>query len=147
MPNTPQRAIRTAQLLCVATLCVGAADSRSIELSAGQWTVDHTLKAPEAGMVHDEQSQFCLTEANNTITFDRILADLNFGQCTTRNVVIAQGRASADMTCVYEEDGGVTITGTIEGTYSSDRYRVVAVINENGANYEGIGRRTGACGG
>ena len=145
MPKPIKRFLVPATALAGALFLTGAANQQAIELEQGQWRVDHRLSVPGTGEVMNETSEFCITEANSTITFDQILAELNFAQCQTSNVVIASGQGSADVVCAYEEDGGVTITGTMEATYSKEDYRVTSRINENGATYVGVGRRTGAC--
>lgn len=136
---------KAAKVLAAAVFCISATSSQTVELSTGKWIVDHTLSDASGANIHNEQSEFCLTEANNTLTFDQILDELNFAQCRAANVVLTQSTGRADVTCTYPDAGDLVLTGTMEATYSSDTYRIESRINETGTTYLGIGRRTGAC--
>ncbi|MEL6530057.1 MAG: DUF3617 family protein [Pseudomonadota bacterium] len=136
---------RAAKLVAIATVCVAASSSQTIELTPGQWRVDHTLSAPDGSAIHTDQSNFCLSQEDSSLTFDQILDELNFAQCRTSNLTITASSGRADVTCIYPDAGDMRLTGTMEATYSKEAYRIEARINETGTEYLGVGRRVGDC--
>ena len=146
MEKAPKLFVRILALSAIAGMSAGVMQVQSIELTPGRWVVDHNLTAPARGLSHSEQSEFCLTEERATLTFDQILAELNWAQCRTTSLILTQSTGQADLICTYPEDGNVTLRGTMEATYSKEAYRIEArTLPPGDSVYVGNGRRVGPC--
>lgn len=126
------------------------AQAQTIDLTPGQWTVRHSVQVPAQGFTHNETSQFCLAPENASITFDQILKELNFAECSARNVVVTQSTGRADISCSYPDYGNVTAQGVMTASYGENAYRIEAQMQGVGAgtinvSYVGIGTLAGSC--
>jgi len=136
--------------LCLFVCLPDQSIAQSVDLLPGQWQVRHSVQVPAQGFAHTENSQFCLAEEDASLTFDRILEELNFAECTARNVVITQSTGQADIRCEYPEYGNVVANGRMTANFGEDAYRIEAQMQGVGVgvlnvSYVGVGTHVGSC--
>lgn len=100
---------------------ITAEEIASVEIEPGLWTHSHTISVAGKGVVHEETSQSCITEAQASPSVAMLLADILEGDCDMSNFTHTPGEASLHATCRNHEDQAVS-SGTIKVNYSRTAY-------------------------
>ena len=114
-------------LVVLAIISISADEIETIELEPGLWTHSHTISVVGKGVVHEETSQSCITEAKASPSVEMILADILEGDCDMANFIHTPGEARLDATCRNHDDQAVS-TGTIKVNYSRSAYTAKADV-------------------
>lgn len=139
--------IATLSLGLAVSAAADANNSKKIELDPGLYAYNTSVHM--AGqLVHTEDPyEYCLTAEDTHTTLGELTDKLvEGGDCSISNQQVSANSASADMSC-FIEDFGMTVTGRIEGQYTSTSYEVTGsadlpfgkMVSKTTAS------RTGAC--
>lgn len=127
-----------------------ADDARLIDLDAGLWEYSIVLEVGHIGVVTRDTEQFCLSDADASMTTNDLLNEISGGQCSSFGEVVSVGSSSADMTCLYPDDNARG-DGRLEVSYTKTTYDIDATVTFTGpggtsnARLTGQGRRLGNC--
>jgi len=118
--------ILACAFLGLTTGSVIAQDTTPVVMDPGLYNFTETMSV-NGHLIHEEAPyDYCLTAEMVTTSLEELSAKLvEDGDCTISNETHTSTSGSADMTC-RDENFGIEINGTINGTFTRSSYDVVA---------------------